>query len=116
MNNEEFDKHFERKMEFFLHQQARFDAGMQRLTEAQTRTEKNIARVENVVASLSSLVFDGFKITDSKIQALTESQKLTDSKMQALAESQKLTDEKLRELVTTVDRHIREGHRGLNSA
>jgi len=102
MNNEEFDKHFERKMEFFLHQQARFDAEMLRLAEAQTRTEKAIARVENVVASLSSLVFEGFKITDSKIQAL--------------AESQKLTNEKLRELVTTVDRHIREGHRGLNSA
>ena len=102
MNNEEFDKHFERKMEFFLHQQARFDADMQQLKEAQTRTEKVVARAENVVASLSSLVFEGFKITDSKIQAL--------------AESQKLTDENLRELAATVDRHIREGHRGLNSA
>jgi hypothetical protein len=102
MNNEEFDRNFERKMEFFLHQQARFDADMQRLEEAQTRTEKVVARVENVVPRLSSLVFEGFKITDSKIQAL--------------AESQKLTDEKLRELAATVDRHIREGHRGLNGA
>jgi hypothetical protein len=76
MNNEEFEKRFERKMEFLLNQQAKFD--LNELKAAQANTDKAVARAADILSSLTSVMFEGFKITDGKIKELAESQKLTD--------------------------------------
>jgi len=78
MNDEEFEKRFERKMEFLLNQQAKFDAEMNELKAAEANTDKAVARTADILSSLTSVMFEGFKITDGKIKELAESQKLTD--------------------------------------
>ena len=98
MSNEEFD----RKMEFFLNQQAQFDANIQqlqeghkRLQEAHEATEKSVDRVVEAttraaettgmlaesLGRLTDFVHDGFKLTfetfrntDVKINALVDAQ------------------------------------------
>jgi archaellum component FlaC len=107
--NEEFERRWERKVEFLLNQQAKFDADMEEMKKHHAAIDKKLDRITETVSSLTSLVFEGFKITDARIQALAESHK---ELQKALAESQKLTDEKLRDLTVLVDRHIREGHHG----
>jgi hypothetical protein len=116
MNNEEFDNYFERKMEFFLHQQARFDADMQKLKEVHAETEQLAKQTAKNLAGLTGLVDDLARVTHDGFRFVFEIFKDTNAKFNALVDSQILTDEKLRELAATVDRHIREGHRGLNSA
>jgi hypothetical protein len=78
MTNEEWD----RKTEFILNQQAKFEIGMQELRESQKKTEKFLAQLAETISSCASVMFEGFKITDAKI----------------------------RELTTKLDRHIDEGH------
>ena len=85
MTNEEFD----RRMEFFLHNQAQFDADMRRLEAAQAETQKLVAQTAQTVSSLTTVTFEGFKI---------------------LSEAQKLTEEQLRKLMARTDRHLREDH------
>jgi len=122
MTNEEWD----RKAEFLLNQQAKFDAGMQELhagmqelKEAQAISEQKIAKVTeasslaveavtiligvtdnlaNVTANLANTMFEGFKQTDEKIDALID--------------SQIRTEESLRK---TFERHLRD-HHGLSDA
>ena len=101
MTNEEWD----RKTEFLLNQQAKFDAEMHELKQAQKKTEKIIARAAEMISDLASLTIDGFKLTDGKIRELTESQK-------ELTESQKDTEKKLKELAALVDRLLRGGQQG----
>ena len=108
MTNEEWD----RKAEFLLNQQARFDAEMHQLEQRQTelresqaRTDKMVAHAAETISSLASLTFEGFKITDAKIREVAEAQK-------ELAASQQDTSEKLKDLARLVDRHIRGGLEG----
>ncbi len=126
MTNEEFD----RKVEFLLNQQAKLDADMQRLEAAQTFTAQALTRLVETVSSLSTIMLEGFKVLDNKIQnvaqslhalteshhALTESHHALTESHRALtdqtAESQRLTDLALRNLAELMDRHLREGHHG----
>jgi hypothetical protein len=115
MSNEEWD----RKIEFLLSQQAQFDIDMQRLEAAQARTEETVERAAKNISHLAGFIHDGFglvmnsfKETDVKIRELHE---LTESKIQELTESQKLTDEALRKLLSRFDRHLSEGHPGLEN-
>ena len=97
MSNEEW----ERKMEFLLNNQAQFEADMIELKAAQKQTEKSLAGAAEILASQSTIMFEAFKITDAEIKELKE--------------SQKLTDEALRKLITRFDRHLSEGHPGLEN-
>ena len=111
MNNEEEEEfnrkdEFDRKAEFLLNQQAKFDADMRRLEAAQEATQESLKRVNEKVEHLAGFIHEGFGLTLTLF-------KDTDAKFDALAESQKLTDQKLRDLAALVDRHIREGHKGL---
>ena len=90
MSNEEW----ERKMEFLLNQQAKFDAEMYELKAAQ-------ARAAEILASQASIMFEAFKITNAEIRDLKE--------------SQKLTNEALQKLLSRFDRHLSEGHPGLEN-
>ena len=122
MTNEEWD----RKTEFLLNQQAKFDAGMQELhlgmqelKEAQAISEQKIAKVTeasslaveavtlliDVTAKLANTMFEGFR-------AVSDHMKQTDEKIDALIDSQIRTDESLRK---TFERHLRD-HHGLSDA
>ena len=140
MTNEEWD----RKAEFLLNQQAKFDAGMQELKEAQTISEKKIAKVaeaaehavetaEHAVEAVSELaeittqvintmtngfrsVFDRMKQTDDKIDVLVNSQIRTDERMRETDKRLRETDKRLRALTDLFERFIRGGHQGPNGA
>ena len=108
MSNEEW----ERKMEFLLNQQARFDAEMYELKEAQARTEETVERTTKNVSHLAGLMTEGFSLTMNLIKELG---KQADAEMKELREAQKLTDEALRKLITRFDRHLSEDQPGLNN-
>lgn len=113
------EQEFERRMAFIVNQQAQFASDIQQLKETQVETA-------NVVERLAYVMFEGFKKIDVKIRALVDSQiKLTESqartdeslkkvnvKIDALVESQSRTSEDLRNLISVVDRHLREDHNG----
>ena len=120
MTNEEWD----RKVEFLLNQQARFDADMQgvkqELKEAQKNSELKIAKVTeatalaveavsqltDVTAHLANTMFEGFRVVSDHMQR-------TDEKIDIMVDSQVRTDERIRDLF---ERHIREHHSGPNGA
>ncbi|HKG81486.1 MAG TPA: hypothetical protein VKA78_18745 [Pyrinomonadaceae bacterium] len=126
MNNEEFD----RKAEFIVNQQAQFAVDIQKLKEAQAVTEQEMAKAFKAAAHASEVAERAIEAvaltaeTVTRFQTLThegfrfvfDSFKETDAKINVLVNSQILTDEKLRNLTALMDRHIREGHRGLNGA
>jgi len=93
MSNEEWD----RKVEFILTQQAQFEADMIELKAAQAASEKRLDRTSEMLSSYATILFENFKITDSRILELTVN-------VQELTESQKLTDEQLRKFIIKVDR------------
>jgi hypothetical protein len=94
MNNEEFEK----RMEFFLEQQAQFASDIQLLREAQAQTDSVVARLANVTLA-------GFNDVNAKINVLVDSQI-------NLTEAQSRTDENLRNLIAVVDRYFAEGRNG----
>lgn len=69
-----------------------------RNAETAAHTLEAVAQTAETVARLATVTFEGFKVTNAKIEAL--------------ADSQNLTDEKLRNLIAVVDRHISERHKG----
>ena len=97
MSNEEW----ERKMEFLLNQQAQFDVDMTRLEAAQAASERRLDRISETLSSYATILYENFKITDSRILEL--------------ADSQKLTDEQLRKFIAKVDRLTGEDQNGLRS-
>jgi len=115
MSNEEW----ERKMDFLLNQQARFDAEMYDLKAAQKRTEESIDRAAQNISHLAGFIHEGFGLTMNLFKEADvktrEQQELTESKIQKLTESQKLTDEALRKLIAKVDRLTGEGQNGLQN-
>jgi hypothetical protein len=118
MSNEEW----ERKMEFLLNNQAQFNVDMSRLEAAQAASEKRLDRISESLSSYATILCENFKITDSRILALTESHRRTDTKIQELTvkvqeltDSQKLTDEQLRKFIIKVDRLTGEDQNGLQN-
>ncbi len=79
-------------MQFILAQQAQFTVGIQKLEEAQTRTDQ-------IVNCLANATLGRFEELDQKIAVLVDSQI-------RLNESQKHTDETLRNLIAVVDRYF----------
>ncbi len=85
MTNEEWD----RKTEFLLNRQAQFDVDMEKLKEAQKKTEKFLAQTAEMISSCASVMFESFKITDAKIREVAQ---------------------EIRNLNVKVDHHIDEAH------
>ena len=104
MSNEEW----ERKMEFLLNQQARFDTEMYELKAAQKKTDQRFAQTQEQIGHLAGFMSEGFGL----IMTLF---KETAAEIKELKESQKLTDEALRKLITRFDRHLSEDHPGLGN-
>lgn len=140
MTNEEWD----RKAEFLLNQQAKFEADIQELKEAQKINDQKIAEaaataghaaeavlvVVGVVTTLAETVkdlttmmhegfrkvFDSMKHTDDKIDVLVNNQMHTDESMRETNKQLRDTDRRLRDLAALFERHIREDHEGLSGA
>jgi len=117
MTNEEFDRRFERHVEWSLHQQADFNARMDRLEAAQAETGKKLDRAAENISHLAGFIHEGFglvqnlfKDTDEKFKDTDTKFRETDAKIQALAEEHKLTQEELRKLMGRVNRHLSEDH------
>ena len=87
--NEEFEKRWERKVEFILNQQAQSEAETLKLKVAQAETQKKMENFTEMLTTLTRVTFDGFKV---------------------LSDAQKLTDEQLRKLIARFDRHLSEDH------
>ena len=96
MSNEEW----ERKMEFLLNQQAKFDAEMYELKAAQMQTEQSLDRAAKNISHLAGFIHEGFGLVMNLF-------KETDAK---IAEEHKLIQEDLRKLMGRVDRHLSEDH------
>ena len=97
MSNEEW----ERKMDFLLNQQAKFDVEMYELKASQARTEESIDRAAKNISHLGGFLHEGFGLTMNMIEELKE--------------SQKLTNDALQKLLTRFDRHLGEDHPGLEN-
>jgi len=104
MSNEEW----ERKMEFLLNQQVRFDAEMYELKEAQKKTDQRFAQTAEQIGHLAGFMNEGFGLIMNLF-------KETAAEIKELKESQKLTDEALRKLITRFDRHLSDDHPGLEN-
>ena len=101
MNNKEFEK----RMEFFLEQQAQFASDIQLLREAQAQTDSVVARLANVTLA-------GFNDVNTKINALVDSQINLAEAQSRTDENLRKTDENLRNLIAVVDRYFSEGRNG----
>ena len=121
MTNEEWD----RKTEFLLNQQAKFDAGLQELKEAQIISEQKIAEVAataerasqtashaveavlgvaGVVAKLAETVTSFITATQEGFREVFDRMKHTEDKIDVLVNSQMRTDENIRD----TDKQLRE--------
>ncbi len=115
MTNEEFN----RKVEFLLSQQAKFEARMQHVEETQPKHERKIAETaelsRKIAECLSELIGVTAHLTNAVIDCyrslfeLSESNKHTDERIDALINSQIRTDERF-------ERHLRENHEDPNGA
>ena len=115
MSNEEFD----RRMEFFLNQQAQFDADIQQMKDLQQRTgerldqtAEKLDRTADGLAELTTLTREGFALTLKNFAAIAENSKNTDVKINALVDSQMRTEDKLKNIDAKLDRHLKEDHNG----
>lgn len=122
MSNEEFD----RRMEFFLNQQAQFDAEMQKLQESQKELHKTTEATAEGLKELRTLVYEGFKISAERFEVVSRnfevvSEKFnhidalfsnTDAKISALIDSQIQTEKLVRNIGVKLDRHLNEDHNG----
>ena len=115
MSNEEFDK----RMEFFLHQQAQFDADMQEFRETQKELQRTTKATAEGLAELTSLTYEGFNQTIRRFDAVARSFKViaengreTDARINALVDAQIHTEELIRNIGGKLDRHLKEDHNG----
>ena len=101
MTNEELEK----KIEFIVEQQAQFTADIQKLQEAQARTDQ-------IVNRLATATLNRFEATDKRVDDIDERiSALVDSQV-STEENVKKTDENLRNLIAVVDRYFSKGLNG----
>lgn len=87
--NEEFEKRWERHVEFFLQQHAKSETRMDRLEAAQAETQKKLDRAAEILSNFTAVSLEWCKV---------------------LSESHKVTEEALQKLTDRMDRHRRDDH------
>jgi hypothetical protein len=116
------DEELQRKIEFIIEQQAQFTGDMQLLKESQVRltakvdtlteiqanSETRLGRVEDSFVLLVQMA----KLTDERLDILTNKTDTLSEKMEALAEAQRHTDERLNTFIEILERYISEGRNG----
>ena len=102
MSDEEFEKRFEKKMEFLLEQQAKFTANMQKVDE-------RVSKVEDLMGRLAFITTAGFKKLIEKVSAVIDAQIRTEEnvssiavKVAELAEAQAHTDQRLNVIIDII--------------
>ena len=126
MSNEEFD----RRMEFFLNQQAQFDADMQEFRETQKELQRTTKATAEGLEELRTLTYEGFKLTAERFDVVARNFEVvtekfnhtddwlkalfsdTDARINALVDSQIQTEEIIRNIGAKLDRHLNEDHNG----
>jgi|ERR1041384_8039763 chromosome condensin MukBEF ATPase and DNA-binding subunit MukB len=141
MTNEEWN----RKIEFILNQQAKFDADMQELNQklnqelkeaeakaakAAERTEKSLSQLADATLELIATMtagfrssFDHIKHSNERIDVLVNSQMQTDERIldsyKRMKETEKTLwehDKRFQDLTAQFERHLRKYHRGGNAS
>ena len=109
MTNEEWD----RKTEFLLNQQAKFDAGLQELEEGLVQLTEMTGELINTMSAGFRSVFESMKHSSDKIDVLVNSQMYNDERIREsykrMKDSEKRlsgTDKTLQDLTTKYERHI----------
>jgi len=99
----------------------RIEAALERLAEAQVRTEERVGHLETAVEALAEAqrcteerlgrletaveaLAEAQRRTEERVEALAEAQRRTEERVGALAEAQRRTEERLNSLVDTVGR------------
>ena len=122
MSNEEFD----RRMEFFLHQQAQFDADIQELKEADKRINEKLEGFFQGLAELRTLTYEGFKLSAERFEIVARNFEVvtekfshtdalfanTDARINALIDAHLRTEEKIKKTDDKLDHHLSEDHNG----
>ncbi|MFN2452609.1 MAG: hypothetical protein ABR577_00125 [Pyrinomonadaceae bacterium] len=92
-------------MEFIVEQQAQFTADIQKLQEAQARTDQ-------IVNRLASATLNRFEATDKRVEDIDERIAALVGSQVRTEENVRKTDENLRNLIAVVDRYVNEGGNG----
>ena len=85
----------------------RIEAALDRLAEAQVRTEERVGHLETAVEALAEAqrcTEERLGRLETAVEALAEAQRRTEERVGALAEAQRRTEERLNSLVDTVGR------------
>ena len=85
----------------------RIEAALERLAEAQVRTEERVGHLETAVEALAEAqrcTEERLGRLETAVEALAEAQRRTEERVGALAEAQRRTEERLNSLVDTVGR------------
>ena len=85
----------------------RIEAALDRLAEAQVRTEERVGHLETAVEALAEAqrcTEERLGRLETAVEALAEAQRRTEERVEALAEAQRRTEERLNSLVDTVGR------------
>jgi hypothetical protein len=94
---------FEKRMNFIVEQQAKFAVDIQRLQEAQERTDGMLRRLIDVNLSLA----DHVGANKERIDKFEERMAVLDEKLRNLAEFQAHSDRRLDALIDVVDKLVR---------
>jgi hypothetical protein len=107
-------KQTQRNIDFIVRQQAQFVVDIQKLGEAQTRTDSIVERLANATLRRFEGAEGEVRNLEGKMEALVDSHiRLTDTQ-EKLAEAHKETDERLNAFIATVERLINERRNGGN--
>ena len=109
----------QRNIDFIVQQQAQFVVDIQKLGEAQTRTDSIVERLatatlrrsEDAVGEVRNLEVKMEALVDSHIRLSDAQQRITDAH-EKMAEAHKETDERLNAFIATVERIISERRNG----
>jgi Na+/phosphate symporter len=110
------DEERQRQMDFILNQQAQFAADIQRLNEAQARTEETLNRtnvtLDRAVGALNQLTAVTLNLAETMVNGFQELREKAAASEARHAELIAEMDERLNRMIVVVERHISEGPHG----
>lgn len=98
MSNEEFEKRFEKKMEFLVDQQAQFAANMQKMEERVSKVEEHVSQIRDLLTRLAVVTTAGFKELTEKVSVVVDAQIRTEGNVSSLAEKVGALTQRMTEL------------------
>lgn len=103
----------QRKMEFIVEHQAKFELDIEKLFEADERQRESQATLTAAVVRIAEIIEENrkdmderFRETDQRIKDLVTAQKGTDERLRQTDERLRQTDDRLNALLHVVERHV----------